>query len=125
MSRTHHHKKHKLNAVAARSLGWASLAIGTLELLAPKKLEQTMGVGSPQTTGILRILGVREIMHGFDILTNKNPNAGVKARVAGDMLDGALLTAAATRTNRPGGLLTIAALVLPIVIADLLLAKRR
>ena len=69
---------------AAQCLGWTSIAIGLTEILAPRRLEKTMGVGNGQTTGILRVLGVREIMHGVDILAHKDPTPGVWSRVFGD-----------------------------------------
>ena len=72
-----------------------------------------MGVGNGQVTGILRVLGVREIMHGIDILAHKDPTPGVWSRVFGDLLDGVLLGAAATRTKKPGGLAAIFAAVTP------------
>src|SRR3954447_3501596 len=108
----------------ARGLGVASIAIGLTEILAPKQLEKTMGIGNGQTTGILRVLGVREIMHGIDILAHKDPTPGVWARVFGDLLDGALLGAAATRTKNPGGLAAIFAAVTPVVLADMIFAPR-
>src|SRR6059058_805656 len=65
----------------ARTLGWVSLAIGLTELIAPKKIEQTMGLRNGQNTGILRMLGIREIMHGVDILAHRDPTPGLWARV--------------------------------------------
>jgi hypothetical protein len=109
---------------AAQCLGWTSIAIGLTEILAPKQLEKTMGVGNGQVTGILRVLGVREIMHGIDILSHEDPAPGVWSRVFGDLLDGALLSAAATRTKNPGGLAAVFAAVTPVVIADLIFAPR-
>jgi len=109
---------------AATCLGWTSIAVGLTEMLAPKQLEKTMGVGNGQTTGILRVLGVREIMHGVDILAHDDPTPGVWARVFGDLLDSALLAAASTRTKKPGGLAAIFAAVMPIVIADMIFAPR-
>src|SRR5689334_18647762 len=108
----------------ARTLGFASIAIGLTEMLFPKKLEQTMGIGNGENTGILRALGVREIMHGVDLLTHEDPTPGVWARCAGDMLDGVLLTAAAMKTKNPAGFATIAALVAPVVAADMWCATR-
>jgi len=109
---------------AAQCLGWASIAVGLTEILGPKQLEKTMGVGNGQVTGILRVLGVREIMHGIDILAHKDPTPGVWSRVFGDLLDGVLLGAAATRTKRPEGLAAIFAAVTPLVLADLIFAPR-
>ena len=109
---------------AAQCLGWTSIAIGLTEILAPKQLEKTMGVGNGQTTGILRVLGVREIMHGVDLLSHKDPTPGVWSRVFGDLLDGVLLGATATRTKNPGGLAAIFAAVTPVVLADMIFAPR-
>src|SRR3954453_5656697 len=98
------HKRAAVDRKAGTCLGWASIAVGLTEILAPKQLEKTMGVGNGQTTGILRVLGVREIMHGIDLLSHRDPTPGVWSRVFGDLLDGALLGAAATRTKNPEGL---------------------
>jgi hypothetical protein len=109
---------------AARILGWTSIAIGVSELAAPKKIEQAMGLSNGQNTGTLRVLGVREIMHGVDILTHKDPTTGVMSRVAGDVLDGVLLGCAAKRTRRPAGFALITAMVLGVVALDIYFAKR-
>src|SRR5437660_11138042 len=98
----------------ARGLGWASIAIGASEILAPRQLQRAMGIGNGENTGILRALGVREIMHGVDILSHDDPTPGVWARVAGDALDTVLLGVAATKTKKPGSFATIAAMVIGI-----------
>ena len=118
------HRRAAVDQQAAQCLGWVSIAIGLTEILAPKQLEKTMGVGNGQVTGILRVLGVREIMHGIDILAHRDPTPGVWSRVFGDVLDGVLLGAAATRTKNPEGLAAIFAAVTPVVIADLIFAPR-
>ena len=109
---------------AARALGVVSLAIGLTEIMFPKQLEKTMGIGDGQNTGVMRVLGVREICHGIDILSHKNPTPGVWSRVAGDLLDGVLLGAAGMKSRRKGGFAAVAVAVLPVVVADMVLAKR-
>src|SRR3954464_13702769 len=109
----------KTAETTARALGVASIGIGLTEIAAPEKLEEIMGIGNGQNTGILRVLGVREIMHGVDLLTHENPTPGVWARVAGDMLDGVLLGIVPAKTRRPGGFAAICAAVLPVVVADI------
>src|SRR3954462_7573100 len=108
----------------ARGLGWASIAIGASEILAPRQLEQAMGIGNGQNTGILRALGVREIMHGVDILSHDDPTPGVWARVAGDALDTVLLGVAATKTRKPAAFACIAASVMAIGALDMIFATR-
>ena len=110
---------------AADKLGITSVAIGLTELLAPRQIEKAMGVSNDRsTTGVLRILGVRELMHGIDLLTHKDPAPGLWARVVGDVLDSALLGLAATRTRRPLGFGAVFAAVLPVVLADMFFAPK-
>jgi hypothetical protein len=110
---------------AADKLGVASVVIGLTELLAPRVIKKAMGVGNDRsTTGVLRVLGVRELMHGIDLLTHKNPAPGLWARVVGDVLDSALLGLAATRTRKPMGLGVVFAAVVPVVLADVFFAPK-
>ena len=110
---------------AGRVLGLASFAVGATELAAPRMLEETMGIGNGEITGIFRVLGVREFMHGFDLLTHDNPTPGILGRVAGDVLDNILLAAAFAKSRRPAGFLAVAAAVMPVVIADLVCAAKK
>ena len=112
------------NRSVARGFGWVSIVIGLSEILAPKKIEQAMGIGNGQATGILRVLGLREICQGIDILAHDDPTPGLWARVAGDMLDGAVLAVAGTKAKKPSGFLTICLMVLPVVVLDMIYAKR-
>jgi hypothetical protein len=113
----------------ARGLGWASLVIGLSELVAPKQIQAMLGLDDrPIHRGILRVLGIREVMHGVSILAEDRPNAamttGVWSRVAGDALDTALLGVAATKTKRPGSFAAVAAMVMGIGLLDALFAQR-
>jgi hypothetical protein len=116
--------EHTPEAAAARGLGWASIGIGLAELLIPRYIERGLGTGNGENAGLLRTLGVRELLHGVDILSHRDPTPGVYGRVAGDALDGALLGIAATRTRNPAGFTTILAMVLGIAVVDVLVAGR-
>ena len=110
---------------AADKLGITSVAIGLTEMLAPQVIQKAMGVGNDRsTTGVLRVLGARELMHGIDLLTHKNPAPGLWARLVGDVLDSALLGLAATRTRKPLGLAAVFAAVVPVVLADMIFAPK-
>jgi hypothetical protein len=109
---------------AAAGLGVASLAIGLTEIAAPKALEDLMGLGNGANTRLLRLMGLREIMHGVGILTSRDPAPAVWSRVAGDAVDLALLGAAARQTTRPTGLAFATAAVLGITALDVLVARR-
>jgi len=109
----------------AQLLGWASIGIGLSELLLPRQIEQKcLGIGNGQNTGVLRVLGVREICHGIDLLSHRDPAPGVWARVLGDVLDTVMLGAAGRKTRRPVSFGATAASVMAIGIADALFAAK-
>lgn len=116
---------HHVEKQVGQALGWISLAIGLTELLAPKSIEKTMGLKEGRHSGLLRVLGVRELLHGADILAHPHDVAsGLWGRVAGDILDSVLLACAAKKSKNLGGFLSIAGAVLPGVLADLFLAPK-
>lgn len=110
---------------SAQALGWLSIGIGLSELLAPRAVGQKcLGIGNGQNTGILRVLGVREICHGIDLLSHRDPAPGVWARVLGEVLDTVALAAAGRNTMRPVSFGATAASVMAIGIADALFAAK-
>jgi hypothetical protein len=113
----------------ARGLGWASIGIGLTELLAPRQVNDLLGLDdTPDRRGTVRVLGVRELCHGVNILTENTANeklaSGVFARVAGDALDSVALGIAATKTKHPFRFAVVTAMVMGIGLADVLCAKR-
>jgi hypothetical protein len=79
----------------ARGLGWFSLGLGALELLAPERVTDLLGVDD-RYTPLVRFYGLREIASGVAILNDRTPTEAVWSRVAGDALDFATLGAAMT-----------------------------
>lgn len=76
----------------ARGLGWFSIGLGAAELLAPSELARLIGVrDSARSRGILRALGAREVAAGVGLLLPKRPGRYLWSRVAGDIVDLALL----------------------------------
>ena len=72
----------------ARGLGWFSIALGTLELLAPHRVTNALGMQGRE--GLVRAYGVRELLAGvMTLLVEKK--AGLWSRVVGDGLDMATL----------------------------------
>ncbi len=55
------------NFQAARSLGWASLVVGGIEIGATRWLESQLGVD--KNDGLLRAFGAREIAAGVTLLS--------------------------------------------------------
>src|SRR5688572_19897184 len=73
-------------------LGWFSIGLGLAQLLAPRKVARSVGLGKHH--GLMRVLGIREIMSGVGILSQRKTDRWVNSRVAGDAMDLALLGAA-------------------------------
>lgn len=108
----------------ARGLGWFSLGLGLAELLAPSAVAKIVGVRGG--TGLIRLLGLREIAHGLAIFAQgKRPTAAVWSRVAGDALDLACLGAAYASPKNDKARLTFAtANVLAVTALDVLCAQQ-
>ncbi len=78
-----------------KALGWFSIGLGVAELLAPRSITRTAGVtGNPN---VVRACGAREMVSGVGILSEHKTSRWLWSRVAGDMLDLALLGVAARR----------------------------
>lgn len=107
----------------ARGLGWFSVGLGLTQLLAPEWLGRKTGIG--ERDGLMRLLGTREIATGMLILSQSRPAAGMWARVAGDLMDLAVLGGAYNSfgTQRDRIMRSVAA-VLGVTLADLGCALR-
>ena len=119
------------NGVSLASfLGWFSIGVGALELLAPAATARMIGIRpTGKSTAVLRSMGVREIATGAGILANPTSKEWVGMRIGGDLLDLAMLGAAVANAERPGRTLLAAAAVLGVSALDVAgtegLAQRR
>lgn len=76
----------------ANFLGWFSIGLGMAQVIAPDAISRLIGVEEDSRNNeFMRAMGVREIGHGVAILANPRPERAVWSRVAGDMLDLAVL----------------------------------
>jgi uncharacterized membrane protein len=76
----------------ARGLGLFSLLLGAVQLLAPRSFLSSIGVRPREgRLGLTRLLGVRELAAGAGLVLSRNPGAWPWVRVAGDVMDIALL----------------------------------
>jgi uncharacterized membrane protein len=80
------------NGQLNQALGWFSVGLGVVELLAPDSLTRMIGAG--KHTNVVRLCGARELISGVALLSQRAPAAAAFSRVAGDAMDLALLGAA-------------------------------
>ncbi|MCP3401901.1 MULTISPECIES: hypothetical protein [unclassified Bradyrhizobium] len=92
----------------ARALGWFSIGLGVMELFAPRRVTETLGMEGNET--LVRAFGVREILAGIMTLSVEK-NAGLWARVGGDGLDAAALISGLTPDNPRKGNIALALLM--------------
>jgi hypothetical protein len=71
------------------ALGWVGLGIGVTELTFPERICRVLG--APRRSGLMRVLGLRELASGLGLLLQPHRREWVWARVAGDAIDLALL----------------------------------
>jgi uncharacterized membrane protein len=105
-------------------LGWFSIGLGVAELIAPRRVEQCVGL--PGNYKILTpMLGVREITAGLGILTQKRPKEWLWSRVIGDLMDLSLLGAAFCSKRSDTKRLAIATtMVAGVTALDILASKQ-
>lgn len=105
----------------AKALGWFSLGLGAVELVAAGPLIRLLGL--PRSKALVRGFGAREVAAGLAIMTSPTSPAPLWARVAGDVLDLAVLGYALRPTNRRRGAAAVAtANVLAITALDVFCA---
>ncbi|MGE5926130.1 MAG: SRPBCC family protein [Gemmatimonadota bacterium] len=107
----------------ARALGIFSLGLGVTQLVAPRALGRMIGVG--EHPALMRGLGMREITSGVGILSNDRPAEWLWSRVAGDVMDLALLGRALDdEEGDRGRILGAAAAVAGALLIDAYAAQR-
>jgi uncharacterized membrane protein len=110
----------------AAGLGWFSVGLGVAELLAPGAVARGIGLrGRSTSRNLTRFCGLRELAAGVGILSERRPAVWMWSRVAGDVMDLALLGAGfmGRRTNR-ARLAAAAAAVAGVTVVDALCAQR-
>jgi hypothetical protein len=82
----------------ARALGWFSIGLGALELMAPGSLSRALGMEGRGKSAMIRAFGAREIAAGV-LSLSIDAKPGIASRVAGDALDIAALLSARRADN--------------------------
>lgn len=111
------------NASLAEALGWLGVGMGLAALAAPRAVAR--GIGVDGHAGLTRLCGARELACGIGLLAGRNAGAWLWARVAGDVMDLALLGSALTDRRNDRARTAAAALAVAGVAAVDAFAARR
>jgi uncharacterized membrane protein len=109
----------------ATMLGWFSIGLGALEVLAPRSVLSCVGV-RPSNAGarVVQAMGLREIANGAGIVQNPVSKEWVGSRIVGDVLDFALLGVAFAKSERRERTLLATVAVAGVALLDLLATER-
>lgn len=106
--------------MAARSLGWFSIALGVTQIAAGGAIARCMGV--ERHAHVIRGCGVREIANGGALLVQRRSRCRsrwLRVRAAGDMADlGLLGCAMAHKSAKRGRIAGVMALVGAVLVVD-------
>lgn len=108
----------------AQGIGWYSIALAVVELISPKTVNQTIGIkDDPLHHNLVRVRGVRELISGIGIVASRKPAGYLWSRVAGDVIDFALVGQALThRRNNKQKLLIATAAFSAVALLDVVAA---
>jgi hypothetical protein len=105
-----------------KALGWFSLGLGLVELLAPHRITHALGMTGQEA--LVRAYGAREIGSGMLSLSTEK-SLGLWSRVGGDLIDIAtLLTALRDDNPKKQNVTTALAMVAAITLLDVMTAQR-
>jgi uncharacterized membrane protein len=108
----------------AQGLGWFSIGLGLVEVLAPGSVARIIGADEDRK-GTLRAFGLREIASGVGILSQRNTHMWLWSRVAGDAMDLTfLLKEMGNESSSKGKLAVAATAVLGVTALDVLCSQR-
>jgi uncharacterized membrane protein len=107
----------------AHGLGWFSICLGIAQLVAPRSVGRMVGIND--NSGVLRVVGLREIASGIGILAQPQPARWLWSRVGGDVMDLTLLgLAMRSGSNKRSRIAGASAAVIGIAALDLLCSER-
>lgn len=107
----------------AEALGWLSIGFGVAHLVAPRAVSKFFGI--KDRDALMRLAGMRNLVTGIGILSRPDARGWMWSRVAGDLVDLAMLgTVLEPRGKDHGGLRPAALMVGGILAADYLCAHQ-
>jgi hypothetical protein len=110
----------------ASGLGWFSVGLGLAQIAMPQRVAEIAGIEStPENIRLMRSFGMRELTSGVGILTQPKPEKWMWSRVAGDLVDLAMLgVALGNDKNKRGRTLGATLAVLGVTGLDILAANQ-
>jgi hypothetical protein len=102
----------------ARGLGWFSIGLGLAQLAMPRKMSRALGVDGNQR--LVRLFGLRGVVAGAGILSQRRRAPWLFARVAGDALDLGALAVAMRSSRRRAAVGTAIAAVVAVTALDVI-----
>ena len=106
----------------AHQLGWFSIALGVMALLASRRVAHALGMNGQER--LIRAYGVRELGKGIGLLSSPNPAPWLWGRVAGDALDLGTLAYAYQRSPNRGTIALALANVATVIALDVFAAQQ-
>lgn len=107
----------------AVSLGWLSIGLGAAQLLAARPMTRALDLSGQEN--MARLCGLRELASGVGILSSRDPAPWIWGRVAGDVLDLAVLAAPAARNRSAAWALVAVAGVTALDLACIRMLRQR
>jgi uncharacterized membrane protein len=110
----------------ARGLGWFSVGLGLAQVMAPRMLSRlVVGTDGVKRRRTMQAIGLRELAAGVNLLRQPRDSRWLWARVAGDVMDLALLGSAfRSRKAHPTRLATSIAAVVGVAALDYYTGKQ-
>ncbi|WP_439596422.1 hypothetical protein [Falsiroseomonas sp.] len=101
-----------------RALGWFSIGLGLVQLLAPRQVTRSLGMQGQE--GLVRAYGAREVASGV-LSLSVDRSLGLQSRVLGDAVDVAtLLTALRPGNPKRDNVILALAMVAGVTMLDIL-----
>jgi uncharacterized membrane protein len=109
----------------ARRLGWFSVGLGVAEIAAPRAVGRMIGIeDDARLHRTLMAFGARELVSGIGILSRPRSSVWLWARVAGDLMDLALLgSALRSDDSQRGRVAAAAAAVAGVTVLDVITGR--
>ena len=106
----------RADSTVSRALGWLSLGLGIAAMFRSRSLGAAIGMESRE--GALKMMGTHELVSATGLLGSRNPTPWLWSRVAGDVMDLAMLGRASIQRSRRNRALAALGVVAAVTAVD-------